>query len=80
MPKTVFPLFPTSKSTILPKDVPTARYLILFEVMTVGIPTPLDVESKAAVTLLSTMKAIFLIYLMGGTGIFCILLHLSRIG
>ena len=61
VPRTIFPLFPTSKSTIFPKEVPTARYLMLFDVTTVGIPTPFAVESNAAVTLFNTMNAIFLI-------------------
>ena len=80
VPKTVLPLFPTSKRTMLPNEVPTARYLMLFEVITVEIPTPLEVESKAAVTFFSTMKSIFLTSLMGGNYKFCILLHLSMMG
>jgi len=70
VPRICFPLLPTSKRTTLPKDVPIARYLMLFDVMTVGMPTPLEVWSKAAVTLFSTMKAMFLIYDRGGTGVF----------
>lgn len=50
---------------------------MLLEVITVGMPTPFEFSSKAAVTLPKTINDIFLIFDKGGTGKLSILLHLS---
>lgn len=57
--------------------MPTARNRIPLDVMTVGMPTPLAVLSKAAVTLFSTMKDMFLIWESGGMMRLWILLQRS---